>query len=71
MREFREQLVVGAPSDAQEQALRRFRDQLADGKVKVKFFARYPLHAKLYLAHLATTTPSRRPDSTAAAARRS
>jgi superfamily II DNA or RNA helicase len=54
IREFREQLGVGAPSDAQEAALLRFRDQLADGKVKVKFFARYPLHAKLYLAHLAS-----------------
>lgn len=51
--EFREQLVVGAPSDAQETALRHFRDQLAAGKISVRFFARYPLHAKLYLAHLA------------------
>lgn len=52
LREFRDQLVVGAPSDADERLLRRFRDQLAGGKVCVKFFARYPLHAKLYLAHL-------------------
>lgn len=53
LREFREQLLVGAPTVQQEKALRRFRDQLADGKVRVKFFARYPLHAKLYLARLA------------------
>ncbi|MEJ7784939.1 MAG: helicase-related protein [Solirubrobacteraceae bacterium] len=52
LREFREQLVVGAPSDAQERELRRFRTQLVEGKVCVKFFARYPLHAKLYLGHL-------------------
>jgi superfamily II DNA or RNA helicase len=50
--DFREQLLVGAPSSAQEQALRQFRDQLADNRVRVKFFARYPLHAKLYLGHL-------------------
>lgn len=50
--DFREQLLVGAPSDAQEQALRHFRNQLIDGRVRVKFFARYPLHAKLYLGHL-------------------
>jgi superfamily II DNA or RNA helicase len=53
LQEFREQLTVGAPSNEQEAALRRFRDQLAAGKARVKFFARYPLHAKLYLAHLA------------------
>lgn len=52
--DFRQQLLVGAPTDAQEQALRHFRNQLADGRVEVKFFARYPLHAKLYLGHLKT-----------------
>ncbi len=52
LRDFRSQLVVGAPSNADEKLLRHFRDQLIGGKVCVKFFARYPLHAKLYLAHL-------------------
>lgn len=52
--DFREQLLVGAPSDAQEKALRHFRDQLTGGHVCIKFFARYPLHAKLYLGHLKT-----------------
>ena len=52
LREFRDQLVVGAPTDAEEKALRRSRNQLVNGQVCVKFFARYPLHAKLYLAHL-------------------
>ncbi len=53
LRDFRDQLTVGAPTNAQEQSLRAFRSQLIEGKVRVKFFARYPLHAKLYLAHLA------------------
>jgi len=52
--DFRQQLLVGCPTDAQEKALRQFRGQLADGRVRVKFFARYPLHAKLYLGHLKT-----------------
>ncbi|MBA3432193.1 MAG: hypothetical protein H0U16_12035 [Actinobacteria bacterium] len=52
--DFRDQLLVGAPSDAQEKGLRHFREQLANGRVCVKFFARYPLHAKLYLGHLKT-----------------
>jgi hypothetical protein len=50
--DFREQLLVGAPTDVQEKVLRQFRDQLAHSRVRVKFFARYPLHAKLYLGHL-------------------
>jgi len=50
--DFRGQLVLGAPSDAQEKALRHFRDQLIAARVCVKFFARYALHAKLYLGHL-------------------
>ena len=52
LRDFRSQLTVGTPTAADEGYLRRFRDQLAGGKVRVKFFARHPLHAKLYLAHL-------------------
>lgn len=52
LRDFRTQLTVGTPTAADEGHLRRFRDQLASGTVRVKFFARHPLHAKLYLAHL-------------------
>jgi hypothetical protein len=52
LRDFRTQLTVGTPTSADEAHLRAFRDQLAGGKVQVKFFARHPLHAKLYLAHL-------------------
>ncbi|MHB1559575.1 MAG: helicase-related protein [Isosphaeraceae bacterium] len=47
--EFRDQLKVGAPTDADEQGLRRLADQIRAGKVVVKCFLRYLLHAKLYL----------------------
>ena len=49
--EFRQQLVVGAPTNADEAGLRRLRAQLRAKKVVVKLFLRYPLHAKLYLVH--------------------
>lgn len=52
LEDFRAQLTVGAPSDAQEATLRQFRTQLENGVVRVKFYARYPPHAKLYLAEL-------------------
>jgi superfamily II DNA or RNA helicase len=48
---FREQLTLGAPTNADEAALRRLARQLRSGKVIVKLFLRYPLHAKLYLMH--------------------
>jgi superfamily II DNA or RNA helicase len=47
--EFRNQLTIGAPSDADEAALRRLVAQLKSGKVVVKLFLRHTLHAKLYL----------------------
>jgi superfamily II DNA or RNA helicase len=47
--EFREQLCVGAPTDADEAGLRRLAKQLKAEKVVVKLFLRHPLHAKLYL----------------------
>lgn len=49
--EFREQLTVGAPTDADEAGLRRLAGQLRAGKVVVKLFLKHPLHAKLYLLH--------------------
>lgn len=49
--EFRSQLTIGAPTNADEASLRRLRKQLLDGKVVVKLFLRHALHAKLYLAH--------------------
>jgi hypothetical protein len=49
--EFRAQLTLGLPTDADEHGLRRLARQLRDGKVRVKLFLRHPLHAKLYLAY--------------------
>lgn len=47
--EFREQLALGAPTDEDEAGLRRLAAQLRSGKLVVKLFLRYLLHAKLYL----------------------
>ena len=47
--EFREQLTIGSPSNADEAGLRRLARQLEAKKVVVKLFLRHPLHAKLYL----------------------
>jgi SNF2 family DNA or RNA helicase len=49
--EFRHQLTIGAPNDHDEQGLRRLSYQIKTGKVIVKLFLAYPLHAKLYLVH--------------------
>lgn len=48
--EFHQQLTVGVPTDDDERGLRRLLAQLRDGRVVVKLFLRFPLHAKLYLA---------------------
>lgn len=47
--EFRQQLMVGAPTNADEAGLRQLSRQLKEGKVVVKLFLRYNVHAKLYL----------------------
>jgi len=47
--EFRNQLTLGVPSNADEAGLRRLVGQLRAGKVVVKLFLRHALHAKLYL----------------------
>ena len=47
--EFRNQLILGMPTNADEAGLRRLAAQLNTGKVIVKLFLRYSLHAKLYL----------------------
>ena len=49
--EFKEQLTIGTPSDADENALRKLSQQMKDKKVVVKLHLRYSLHAKLYLAY--------------------
>ena len=47
--DFRKQLAVGAPTDADEKALRQLAAQIKAQKVKVKLYLRHQLHAKLYL----------------------
>jgi hypothetical protein len=47
--EFRDQLMVGIPTNADELGLRRLAQQIASHKLVVKLFLRHPLHAKLYL----------------------
>lgn len=47
--EFREQLMFGIPTSADEQGLKKLAQQLKEKKVIVKLFLRHPLHAKLYL----------------------
>jgi len=54
--DLRRQLTFGLQTNEDEAALQKLKAQLADGKVVVKLHLRYPLHAKLYLAH--------RPDDT-------
>jgi hypothetical protein len=49
--EFKGQLTIGTPSDADEKALRKLSQQMKDKKVVVKLHLRYSLHAKLYLAY--------------------
>ena len=51
---FAQQLVWGVPTKADEAGLRRLRADLEGGLLQVKFAAREPLHAKLYVAHLAS-----------------
>ena len=47
--QFRTQLTLGAPTDADENGLRRLAAQIRSKKVVVKLHLRHPLHAKLYL----------------------
>lgn len=49
--EFRKQLTIGNPTDADEAGLKRLVKQLKSGRLQVKLFLKHTLHAKLYLAH--------------------
>ena len=49
LKKFRKQLMIGIPSNADEQALRKLAQQIREKKLIIKLFTRYPLHAKLYL----------------------
>jgi hypothetical protein len=47
--EFRDQLMMGTPTNEDEDGLRRLARQIEAKKLVVKLFLRHPLHAKLYL----------------------
>jgi superfamily II DNA or RNA helicase len=49
--EFREQLMIGAPSNEDQEGLRCLSKQLREKRVIVKLFLRHKLHAKLYLLY--------------------
>ncbi len=52
--DFRAQLLVGAPSNEDQEGLRRLSAQLHAGRLVVKLFLRHRLHAKLYLLYNAS-----------------
>ena len=47
--DFREQLMIGAPTNSDESGLRNLSRQIKARKVVVKLFLKHTLHAKLYL----------------------
>ncbi len=47
--EFRQQLLIGTPTNEDEAGLQRLARQIRAKKVRVKLYLRNPLHAKLYL----------------------
>lgn len=47
--DLKEQLTLGAPTNQDEQGLRKLAAQISQGKLRVKLYLRHPLHAKLYL----------------------
>ncbi|TBR56472.1 NgoFVII family restriction endonuclease [Westiellopsis prolifica IICB1] len=47
--EFRQQLMMGIPSNADEKGLQRLKQQLISKKLIVKLYLRHLLHAKLYI----------------------
>ncbi len=49
--DFRRQLLLGLPTNADQATLRNLSRQLKEKKVCVKLYLREPLHAKLYLAY--------------------
>jgi hypothetical protein len=49
--EFRKQLMIGTPTNADEATLQKLATQIKEKKVTVKLFLRHTLHAKLYLLY--------------------
>lgn len=50
-KEFKEQLVIGNPTNQDEIALKKLSKQLRQKRVVVKLHLKHTLHAKLYLVH--------------------
>lgn len=50
-KEFRDQLIIGNPTNQDEIALKKLSNQLKEKRVIVKLHLKHQLHAKLYLAH--------------------
>lgn len=48
-KEFRDQLILGVPTNEDEAGLRRLAAQIKAKKLVIKLFLRHSLHAKLYL----------------------
>jgi hypothetical protein len=57
---FARQLTWGVPTKSEVAGLRQLQKDLAGGLLQVKFSAREPLHAKLYIAHEAAGMQNRR-----------
>ena len=49
--EFRKQLMIGTPTNADEATLQKLATQIKEKRVIVKLFLRHTLHAKLYLLY--------------------
>ena len=49
--QFKDQLIIGIPTNSDEVALRNLSSQIKAKKVIVKLHLSFPLHAKLYLMH--------------------
>lgn len=52
VKEFANQLTWGVPNDQDREAINALLDDLKTGFLKIKFYTRNPLHAKLYICHL-------------------
>ena len=52
VREFAQQLTWGTPNEADKIGLNQLLEDLRSGFLKVRFAARNPLHAKLYVCHI-------------------
>jgi len=49
VQEFQRQILSGVPTRSAQSSMRRLREQIEQGRVRIKLYTRRPLHAKLYL----------------------